>query len=679
MSSEQPFRLAITATFTADPLERPLRFWSGPMNTPFEVRFSPFGQVLQSLLDPTSDLRTNQHGLNVVLLRSQDWGAADRRRENLAALAGALQALPLGKAPYLVLACAEREVFAWSEFATAATRNAGVYFLDAQWVAQRYPVKDPFSSTGEKAGAVPYTEDYYLALAASIVRVAHAHQHPPAKVLALDCDNTLWEGICGEDGPEGVRLTAGHAALQRFALAQRAEGTLLVIASKNNQADVEATFAAHPEFPLRLEHITAHRINWKPKPENLASLAKELSLGLDSFVFLDDSRKEIMEVARELPPVVAIQVPNQDEDLEELTRHLWVLDRLRITDADRARAASYEQTQEFGRALAQAQSLEDFYQSLDLQVNIRGVEEADFPRASQLTQRTNQFNFTTVRRTEAELRQLWQARHELYRVDVSDRFGDYGFTGLLLGRPVGATYVLDTFLLSCRVLGRGVEHAIIRWLANHAEKLGLREMEIPFVPTAKNQPAQAFLEELGATTYPLRRTPAELKRLELKLAVEEPAVLAQAAAQAPGAARSLDYALLANHLSSVEKLRRAIYPEAQIAAQAFATDTERRLAALWADLLPGASLEAESNFFEAGGHSLLAVLLLTRIQEAFGVELGIDEAYSIDMTLERMARRIDEALSFGGLSQSQYQALYDEINALSEEEVLAALENEESR
>ncbi len=671
-----PYRVAIAASFTANPLEQPLAFWAGPLDTALEVVFCPFGQLIQPLLDPNSPLRSNPHGLNVLLFRWQDLGEAARRAENLEALAQALLSVPAGPVPYLVIAPAEAEAVDFRAFAAALQAHPSLYFIDAAWIAERYPVARAFSPEGERLGAIPYTEEYFAALSASIIRSAHAYQHSPAKVLALDCDNTLWQGICGEDGPENVRLTPAYAAFQRFAVEQREQGTLLVLVSKNNLSDVEATFAAHPEFPLRWEHITAHRINWKPKPENLVALAAELSLGLDSFVFVDDNRKEVAEVARELPSVVTLECPVHEEDLRRFPRHLWMLDRWRVTEADRLRAASYENTQAFGKALAQAQSLEDFHAHLELQVEVRGLDEHGYSRAAQLTQRTNQFNLTTIRRSEAELARLWDQRYELYRIDVKDRFGDYGFTGLLIGRPEQFTYVVDTFLLSCRVLGRGVEHAAMRWLASHARRLGLREVSLPFVATARNQPAAVFLQELGARILPFHISIEDLSVAELRFAAPAPA---PAAAVSPTrATRSLDYAYLARELSTVDGLLAAMRPRPRRLAAHFATETESRLATLWAELLPNADVQADSNFFELGGHSLLAVLLLTKISETFHVELGIDEAYSIDMTLERMARRIDEAAAYAGLTPQEYQALYEEIAQLSDEEIESLIAQESS-
>ncbi len=679
MRDSSPYCIAVTATFTAEPIAAALRFWNETLAVDLEVAFAPFGQVMQSLLDPTSVLRSNRHGLNVVLFRYRDLGEPNRRQENLAALQQAILSLPAAAIPYLVIPCPEGET-SWSpdSFLASLQSHSGVFGLSPQWISARYPVPFPYSPEGELLGAIPYTEDYFIALSAAIVRFAHSLQNPPAKVLALDCDNTLWHGVCGEDGPEAVRLLPGHAALQRFAAAQREQGTLLTLLSKNNQADVEATFAAHPEFPLSWPHISAHRINWEPKASGLSALASELSLGLDSFVFLDDNEKEVAEMAEDLPEVISLALPERSEELEVFVRHLWALDRFRLTETDRTRAESYERTQEFGRALGSANSLENFYASLELQVEVSGLSESDFIRAAQLTQRTNQFNLTTERLSVGELEALWTAHTEIFRIQVSDRFGDYGFTGLLLGKAAGRQYRVDNFLLSCRVLGRGVEHAVMRWLAEHAERLGLREVVLPFIKTERNQPAEAFLFSLGAAEFPFLAGVAALAEAQLRVD-EAPRPAPDKRIQGSRRVRLIDYGRIARELSSVEKIKRAMRPKTQLSPENFATPTEFRLAALWQDLLPGAAARPESNFFELGGHSLLAVLLLTRIGESFGVELGIDEAYSIDMSLERMARRIDEALVFSGLGRRDYETLCEEIARMSDEEVAAALAIEDSQ
>lgn len=534
----------------------------------------------------------------------------------------------------------------------------GVYLLRPGQIDCWYPVAEKLSPDGERLGGIPYTEDYYIALGSAIVRAAHSIHKKPNKVLALDCDNTLWKGICGEDGPEGVVLSPGHLALQRFALNQRDMGLLLVISSKNNEHDVRETFEHHPEFPLQLKHFISSRINWQPKYLGLSSIAAELSLGLDSFVFLDDNSKEVSEIDEQLPQVLGITLPPDPADFDTFLSHIWAFDQLRVTQADQARAASYEGVQEFGKALNESGSLEHFYETLELEVEIRPISEDEVSRASQLTQRTNQFNFTTIRHTDAEILNL----KSVYGVHVRDRFGNYGFTGLLIGRPVSTTFLIENFLLSCRVLGRGVEHRVFAWLGEYADSLGCRDIEIPFIQSSRNAPAREFYETVdfprtAETLARIRFEPRRTERAESKQVIAAPAQ------------HSVDYAGIARGYNNVASIREQMKRGSAIELE---TGTESVLASIWQDLLGCECLTGESNFFDLGGHSLKVVLMLMRIHEVFGVSLGIEDVYAAEVTLERMARRIDELIAFGGVGHSEYTRMLGAIEAMSEEEAAEA-------
>lgn len=646
------FSIVVAASFTADPLQRPIEFWQQPLQTQFEVQFAPFGQILQTLLDPGSLFRSHGHGLNVILFRYGDMGEARRREENARALLEAIGgSAPQLAAPLLVIPFDVPEPW-WREIPNA-------WLLSPARIDRWYPVTNKISRQGEQLGAIPFTEDYFIALGTSIVRAAHAIHKNPHKVLALDCDNTLWQGICGEDGPEGVRLGPGHEALQRFALRQREEGMLLALCSKNNEADVEATFAAHAEFPLQLSDITGRRIDWLPKPDGLESLSRELSLGLDSFVFVDDNPREVSEVDDRLPEVLALALPEEEGEFGAFLEQVWAFDRLKLTEEDRRRAASYEGAQQFGKALHEAGNLEDFLATLELSVEIHELREEEIARAAQLTQRTNQFNFTTKRRSEADLR---SGEGEWFTIGVRDRFGDYGLTGLVWGRRAGGEYVVENFLLSCRVLGRGVEHRVMNWVGEYAGKLGCERVVIRFEASSRNAPAAAFYGQLSDTAEGLAG---------LKFPVVQ--AVGSGTGGRGGTRLRVDYERIARQLGSVEAIRGAMRRHAR---PELATATENQLAGIWQDLLEVEAIEPGSNFFDLGGHSLKVVLLLMRIEESFGVTLGIEDVYAADTNLERMARRIDERITFGGLDHSEYTQILHGIESMTEEEALAALERE---
>jgi FkbH-like protein len=305
-----------------------------------------------------------------------------------------------------------------------------------------------------------------------------------------------------------------HATLARLTT----EGVLVALCSKNDEADVWQVFDTRGDLGLRREHVVAAAINWLPKSQNLRELAGSLNLGLDSFVFIDDNPVECAEVRANCPEVLTIQWPEQPDEAERLLDHVWEFDAVKTTGEDARRTEMYRE--EFRRREARAGTLtfKEFIDGLALDVDIAPLAADDLRRASQLTLRTNQFNFTTIRRDEAELLALLdRGRHEIRTVRVRDRFGDYGLVGLVIVERIGEMWNLDTFLLSCRVLGRGVEHRVIAEVGSIAAAGGARSVALHVEPTARNHPARAFLEAIAAAS--LGRGPGE--RGVCEMAVEK--------------------------------------------------------------------------------------------------------------------------------------------------------------
>jgi FkbH-like protein len=501
LPAAEPFVFSIAASFTAEPLQASVLFWGRQLQTAFEVRFAPFNQLMQTLLDSTSVFAANRHGVNVLLVRFEDLG--EFSPEDAEALAHAVREFSgHSTVPLLVAICPDspgalRDPEAKERFAAQVRGIPGLQMIEASEIQRLYPLQNWYDAAGDEIGKIPFTELYFAALGTALVRHAHALHNPPYKAIAVDCDNTLWLGVCGEDGPEGVKLDTSRRALQEFLLAQRDAGMLLCLNSKNNEADVWETFAAHPEFPLQPQHFAAWRLNWESKAANIAALAEELNFGTDSFILLDDNARETAEVAGSLPEVLSLTLPEDPGDVPAWLDHLWAFDHPVVTDEDRRRSSSYVHTLEFGRKLHSASNLEEFVAALGLRLDVSPLAPERFSRAAQLTQRTNQFNCTTIRRGEAELHALLlSGRHEIFTAEVSDRFGDYGLTGLLIVEKLDDEYRADTFLLSCRVLGRGVEHRLLAFLGEHAEENGIHRVTVPFTPSRKNQPAHDFLESV---------------------------------------------------------------------------------------------------------------------------------------------------------------------------------------
>jgi FkbH-like protein len=323
------------------------------------------------------------------------------------------------------------------------------------------------------------------------------------KCVVLDLDNTLWGGVVGEDGLEGLRLGEdgigrAYVEFQLELLNLYRKGVLLAICSKNNPEDALGVIRRHPAMRLREEHFAAIRINWEDKAANLRAIAEELNIGLDSFMFLDDSPVERAWIRQSAAEVL---VPDWPVDPAEYKTALLELSsqhfcKLAITAEDHQRGAVYQGQAERRKLEASMSSLEEFYRTLQMRARIGVADAFTIPRIAQLTQKTNQFNLTTRRYTQAEIAAINKdADCAVWWLDLSDHFGPHGIVGvLILRRRSPDTWLIDTFLLSCRVIGRTVENA---FLAVVARELGAAKLIGEFRPTAKNLPVRDFYPQLG--------------------------------------------------------------------------------------------------------------------------------------------------------------------------------------
>lgn len=684
-------QFAISATFTAEPIERVIAFWARELDWELSVRFAPYNQVPQTLLDPAGLFAANGNGVNVVLLRVEDVGGTGNAVE-IAKLA--LDAPARFSQPFLVVLCPpspgreSEDLLAEKQIDEILREATGVQWISHREISALYDVPVWHDAEGERLGRMPYTEAGFAALGTSIVRRAHSMRVPPVKAVAVDCDNTLWKGICGEDGPDGVVLEAGRKELHHFLLDQREAGILLCIASKNNEQDVWETFAAHPEFPLAKRHFTTWRINWQSKAASIVEMAAELGIGADTFLLLDDNPKECAEVEGGAPGAMAVSIPEDPGELGPFLRHLWILDHPVITEEDRRRATSIAQSLDFNREAKRAESLEEFIAGLNLRVDFQPLAPERLGRVAQLTQRTNQFNNSGRRRSESEIQALLsEGRWSCFTAEVSDRFGDYGLVGALLVERREGEFYVDTFLLSCRALGRGVEHRMLASLAEAALDEGVYTVAIPCRETARNQPMRDFLASLEGAS---RERDGECEVLRLKAADLQalrwhprtaPETPIERKAQPAASRRFTGYARIAQELRTPAQIvaairRRAIAPPLQQGPGAPESETEIRLARIWSELLEKPVSNTSANFFDLGGHSLLAVMLLMRVKEEFSVELSVDDVYAGSLTLGDLARRIDAQL-MGLAGPSEYEDLLAEIEGLSDEEVRALLEQAE--
>ena len=672
--------IAITSTFTAEPVEDALAFWMDELGLPASIKFAPYNQVFQQLLDPASLLATNQHGVNVVTVRIEDWQrfhrTADSRKDLEASLTqnardlinAARAAVARSSTPLIVALCPNSpsvlagletcKLFARIEqIITSSLDHVPNLHLICADEFSKYPVGPAHDLERDQLGHIPYTSLFYTALGTILARKIHALASLPYKVIVLDCDNTIWNGIVGEDGVEGIGISAVWKQVQQYMVELSEKGFLVCLCSKNEEADVFDVFNKREDMVLKREHLVSWRINWRPKSENIRSLAQELKLGLDSFIFLDDNPVECAEVRSACPEILTLQMPKEKAVVQFLD-HVWPFDRLKITSEDQQRTVMYKQEMERVRFQTQTLTIDQFLEGLNLQVKISQPASSQFSRLAQLTQRTNQFNFTTVRRTEADIQRILTAGLECRVVEVSDRFGDYGLVGAMIFCTAGNVLEVDTFLLSCRVLNRGIEHRMLNELGNIALERNLLTVLATVITTKKNQPAYDFLERVAASFSEKTETgnrysiPAAIAKaavfchVSINLEAEsQPESHSKSLTLATQAGLSQRFERIATELHSAEQVlsemrvrsKRRSRPKLSHAYGAPQTEIEHMLADLWGNLLQLESVGIRDDFFELGGTSLQAVDLFAQIERQIGQRLPLTALIKAP-TIEQLAQ-----------------------------------------
>ncbi|HML10333.1 MAG TPA: HAD-IIIC family phosphatase [Stellaceae bacterium] len=530
--------VGLSASFTADTL---VPFVGAALlagDTEAAMTVGPYNQLFQTCLDPEASFG-GPCDVIVLLWRLEDFMADEmagflagdgealkRAGDKLAALAGAICQLRAnfkgmviaGVPPYSTgvagnllaldnaggLGGLHRKIA--GEFVEEIGRIEGVHLVDLDAVQRQVGLAASFDSRKAYLYRQPFSDAFLHVAGQQIARIILASRRAAKKCVVLDADNTLWGGIVGEDGIDGIQIGdefpgSAFRDFHKFLLGLRARGTFLAVASKNNEADVFDVFDKHSGMVLKREHLSAWQINWLPKAENVPLIAKSLNIGTDSLVFIDDNPMEIAYMRDARPEVTSILVPSDPADIVATMQALSLFDQLEITDEDRKRAdmmRAERDRESFGAQISHA----DFLRALDLKVDLFRAKTEDLGRVTQLINKTNQYNLTTIRRTLDEVRALAASPDwRLYAFRVTDKFGEYGLVGVIIIEVSSDNrrWTIDSLMMSCRVLGRGVEQALIGGLTDDARAEGAVEFVGSYIPTAKNAICKSFLPDQGFT------------------------------------------------------------------------------------------------------------------------------------------------------------------------------------
>lgn len=528
-----PARVALLGSFTLDPIVPILKARALSSRILAEIYVGQFNVWQQEVLSEQSGLRRFNPDVIFLALRAEDLapdlvyrflGLSDAEiRAEVANATAALESFlgalrqwsrakvvvhSLASPVFPVLGILDHEFpggqsAAFQEWNRAwmdvARRSSDTWVMDCDRLVREVGWSQWYDARFWALARLPLSSTALERLAEEQTKYLQAFLGVARKVLVLDLDNTLWGGIIGEDGFHRIQLGSDYPGsafveLQRVILGLHDRGVILAINSKNNSDEARQVMEKHPAMVLHPEYFAAMRINWSDKAQNLEELSEELNLSLDSFVYVDDNAVECERIRQALPQVLTIHMADEPALRPNRMRRLaGVFDTLAYSSEDRARNAMYRAEGPRKTLRCQVASLEDFYISLQMEMTIRTVDESSLSRAAQMTQRTNQFNLTTRRYSESELDALIRSgQHEVYTARLRDRFGDDGIIALaILKSDDGAVYI-DTFLMSCRVIGREVEAAFLTFLLRRARTLGVKEVIGEYRPTKKNSLAADF-------------------------------------------------------------------------------------------------------------------------------------------------------------------------------------------
>jgi FkbH-like protein len=533
--SGKTLRVAVLRSYTVEPIEPILRVHLLLEGFQPELWFGGYDQYTQEILDGQSELYRFVPDLVLLLTRLEEvlpdfvenfpsrphaeWAElVQARARELAALAGRVvtaraaqvivQNMALPRSAYFGVFDSQRSnsqlhlVHLFNQTLVAALQEtAGAFVWDFDGLVRATGYDTLLDPKMWYVSRNPYRQSVYPAIGRDLMRYVASALGRVKKCIVVDLDDTLWGGVVGEDGLEGIRL--GHSYpgncfrdFQKELLKLHHRGILLAINSKNNPDEALRVIDEHPDMVLRRRHFAAIQINWRDKATNLREIARDLNIGLDSLIFLDDNPVECELIRRECPECDVVTLSQPPYLRPGIPAALPGIENIRLTDEDRSKGEMYQM-----RTARKAQeehhaNLDDFLRSLAIVARIEAATPFSIPRIAQLT--ANQLNMTTRRYTEPQVQALvTDPNWSVYAVSSRDRFGDYGIIGVVMLRFCSDECIIDTLLLSCRVIGRGIEQLIIAFIADVARSKGARHLVGEFFPTAKNGPAAGVYARNG--------------------------------------------------------------------------------------------------------------------------------------------------------------------------------------
>tara|TARA_Y100001934_G_C12381065_1_gene792440 strand:- start:5027 stop:6772 length:1746 start_codon:yes stop_codon:yes gene_type:complete len=537
LKSDKKIKVAILSSFTLNGLDETLRVKCSELGIRCQTYVAGYNQYNQELLNPESSYYNFSPDITFLIIDIRNflgnsfhfpYEVSDNERkslvnEKITELENLIQKFNNNSSSKLVLAnfnipsyspngiIETKTKFGFHEMIEEINRSLrnlvknynSVYVFDFNQFISKYGEKNIFDYRQFFLGDIQIAFNYIPYFANEFLSYIKPITGINRKCIVLDLDNTLWGGIVGEDGINGIEL--GHTSngkayveFQKQLLSLWKQGIILAINSKNNFDDAIKVLREHPDMVLKEKHFASIQINWNDKAENLKQISNEINIGLNSIVFFDDDKLNQERIKQEFPEILTIDLPKDPSQYSTILTELNDFNVLQRTNEDKKRGEMYAQQRDRANLEKSVSNLDEFLKQLNIQVQIKKSDKFLIPRISQLTLKTNQFNLTTKRYQEEQIHNLSNnSQYEVGCAQVLDKFGDNGITGVYIINKNEKTWIIDTFLLSCRIMGRGVEEAILSHILKNAKNDGVKSVKAKFIPTEKNKPAEQFLPSYG--------------------------------------------------------------------------------------------------------------------------------------------------------------------------------------
>lgn len=631
-------KIIVTGTFSVDSVRSRLLSLCERYHFPYEVEILSHDSMNIFLADKTSALNNNK--INIIMLREQDF--TDRtalKSEKLNDFINAfLYSASLKQSHFFLCICPSHPNYHDSENGLSnikqLAQHENVSLINLDILTSGLEDSEIYDPIADIEAQVPYKTHFDNLVSTHVLKKIYAYYHNSYKVIIVDCDDTLWTGICGEDQIDSIVISDANILLQKKLLSLRERGFLICICSKNHEEDVRMIFTNHPDMILSDSDITAWQVNWDEKSSNLRALSNTLNLPISSFIFIDDNPLEIAKIENALGEILSIQFTNDLNELKRILDNTWAFDKERTATKSAERNEWYSAHIKRENDKANFDNIADFIKNLNIKININKATEADISRLVELSHRVTQFNFTNRKFDAHKLRTLINndKTTHIFKVNLTDKHGDYGLVGLMM-IDIAEHITIEAFLLSCRALNRHVEEKMLCHLVDFAKSLNINNIMLKFKQTSRNAPAKIFIETLSGNLRHINET-----EIALTIDTNTKLVFSQNSKKSTSSKKPIQH--IQNSPGNLFIDKKAMFELLDLTTDTYsfnkdsinqnnsgAINTKNYLHSIWKEVLGLNSINDSDNFFHLGGDSLSALRLLSHVCDYFKVDIKLYEIF----------------------------------------------------